>query len=134
MPHLVVLYTHNLEADADFTALSRRLADAMLALRAEDCRQVFPTGGTRVLCFPTAHFAVADGQRDYAFIYLNLRMARGRSDAVKKQAGDALSEAVKEELAPVFARRLLGLTLQIDEGQEVYDAKHSNIHPLFNKA
>ena len=35
---------------------------------------VFPTGGVRVLAYPAAHCAVADGERDYAFVYLNLRM------------------------------------------------------------
>ena len=133
MPHLVVLYTPNLDSETDLSALCRCLGDTMLAVRDEDGRQVFPTGGTRVLCFAATHFAIADGQRDYAFIYLNLRMGRGRSDAVKKRIGDALSDAVKESLAPLFSRRLIGVTLQIDEGQEVYDAKHSNIHPLFNK-
>ena len=29
--------------------------------------------------------------------------------------------------------RHIGVTLQIDEGQEVFDAKHSNLHPLFKK-
>ena len=134
MPHLVVLYTANLEQEADLTRLARRLADTMLAVRDEGGKQVFPTGGTRVLCYPAAHSAVADGQRDYAFMYLNLRMARGRSEAVRKMTGEALSAVVKDELAPVFARRHIGVTLQIDEGAEVFDAKHSNLHPLFNKA
>jgi len=134
MPHLVVLYTANLDRETDVTGLARRLADTMLSVRDESGNQVFPTGGTRVLCYPAAHAAVADGRRDYAFMYLNLRMARGRSDAVKKSAGDALSAAVKDALAPVLARRHVGVTLQIDEGAEVYDAKLGNLHPLFNKA
>ena len=76
---------------------------------------------------------MADGKRDYAFIYINVRMGRGRSDAVKKAAGDRLLERAKEHLAPLFARELLGLTLQIDESPgQVYDGKHSTIHPLFN--
>ncbi|MEY3474832.1 MAG: 5-carboxymethyl-2-hydroxymuconate Delta-isomerase, partial [Pseudomonadota bacterium] len=61
MPHLVVLYTPNLERDLDMTALCRALADAMLAVRDEDGKQVFPTGGTRVLAYPAAHCAVSDG-------------------------------------------------------------------------
>ena len=56
----------------------RRLADAMLAVRDERAAQVYPTGGVRVLAYPASHYAVADGQRDYAFVYLNLRMARGQ--------------------------------------------------------
>jgi 5-carboxymethyl-2-hydroxymuconate isomerase len=134
MPHLVILYTPNLETETDLTALCRRLADTLLAVRDERGEQVYPTGGVRVLAYPAAHYAVADGQRDYGFLYLNLRMGRGRSDAVKQRAGAALLEAAKTQLEPLFARRYVGLTLQIDEGQEVFDAKHSSIHPLFRKA
>ena len=131
MPHLVLLYTGNLDTETDMPGLCRRLADAMLTVRDETGSQVFPTGGVRVLAYPAAHWAVADGQRDYAFLYLNLRMGRGRSDAVKQMAGERLSAAAREQLAPLFERRLLGMTLQIDEGPEVFDSKHSTIHPLF---
>lgn len=133
MPHLVILYTPNLDTETDMTALCRRLADTMLDVKDEGGKQVFPTGGVRVLAYPAAHSAVADGQRDYAFAYLNLRMGRGRSETVKKQAGEALVASARAHFEPVFAKRLLGLTLQIDEGPEVFDAKHSTIHPLFAK-
>jgi 5-carboxymethyl-2-hydroxymuconate isomerase len=133
MPHLVVLYTANLETETDMQLLCRRLADAMLAVRDERAAQVYPTGGVRVLAYPASHYAVADGQRDYAFVYLNLRMARGRSEAVRRSAGEALLAVAKAHFEPLFARRHIGLTLQIDEGQEVFDAKHSTIHPLFAK-
>jgi 5-carboxymethyl-2-hydroxymuconate isomerase len=133
MPHVVIFYTGNLEAEADMTSLCRSLADAMLSVRDEGGKPVFPTGGVRVYAYPATHFAVADGKRDYAFVYLNLRMGRGRSAAVQKAAGDALMSAARQHLEPVFARRHLGLTLQIDEGPEVFDARHSNIHPLFKK-
>lgn len=134
MPHLVVLYTPNLEAEADMAALCRRLADAMLQLRDEAGRQVFPTGGTRVLAYPATHFAVADGQGDYAFVYLNLRMGAGRSDAVQTAAGDALLGCAREHLATLFERRLLGLTVQVDVNPgQVYDGKHSTLHPHFGR-
>lgn len=143
MPHLVILYTANLEPRTDMGALCRALADAMLGVRDEADRQVFPTGGTRVLAYPAAHFAVADGgtagraaggSGDYGFVYLNLRMGRGRSDATKNRAGHALLACVKAHFAPLIASDHLGLTLQIDEGPEVFDAKLSSLHPLFQKA
>lgn len=134
MPHLVILYTPNIEAETDVSALCRTLADTMLEQRDEAGKPVFPTGGTRVLAYPAAHYAVADGQADYAFVYLNLRMASGRSEAVKKKAGDALLAAVRTHFEPVFTQRHIGITLQIDEAPgQVYDGKHSNLHPLFNK-
>jgi len=131
MPHLVIMYTSNLEAEADMNALCRKLADAMLTVRDEDSKQVFPTGGVRVLAYPAPHFAVADGQRDYAFMYLNLRMGRGRSQAVKQRAGEILMSTAEAHFAPAFAHRYIGMTLQVDEGHEAFDAKHSTIHPLF---
>ena len=140
MPHLVILYTANLDGAADMGALCRELAATMLAQRDEAGAAVFPPGGVRVLAYPAAHSAVADGgaagraaggSGDYAFVYLNLRMARGRTEAVRRRAGEALSAVVRAFFAPLLAQRHLGVTLQIDEGQEVYDAKHSSLHPLF---
>jgi 5-carboxymethyl-2-hydroxymuconate isomerase len=134
MPHLVILYTPNLDAATDMTALCRTLADTMLAVKDEEGKQVFPTGGTRVLAYPAAHYAVADGKQNYAFVYLNLRMAAGRSDATKKRAGDALLAVASAHFDPLMKERLIGITLQIDEGPgQVYDGKHSNLHPLFQK-
>ena len=140
MPHLVILYTPNLETKTDMTVLCRALADTMLAQHDESGQPVFPTGGTRVLAYPAAHYAVADagtagraagGSGEYAFIYLNLRMGAGRSDAVKKRAGEALLVSARTHLAQVFARHHIGMTVQVDEGAQAYDGKHSTLHPLF---
>lgn len=143
MPHLVILYSGNLDARTDLRALCRRLADTMLEVRDEQGVPVFPTGGTRVLAFPAAHWAVADGGTagraaglgdDYAFVYLNLCMARGRSAAVQRWAGEMLETVLREHFAPLLATMPIGITLQIDEGPEVFDAKISSLHPLFRKA
>jgi len=134
MPHCVILYTPNLESKTDVSALCRKLADEMLVIRDEAGKQVFPTGGTRVLAYPAAHYAVADGKGDYGFLYINVRMGAGRSAAVQKNAGDRLLAVVKQHVAPMFEKELVGVTLQIDESPgQVYDAKHSTLHPLFNK-
>lgn len=142
MPHLVVLYTPNLDALTDMTQLCRSLADAMLSVRDESGAQVYPTGGTRVLAFAASHYAIADGgaagkaaggSGDYGFVYLNLRMARGRSEATQKAAGAAVSEAARAHFQELLKTQHLGITVQIDEGHEVFDAKHSSLHPLFKK-
>ncbi|NDG42016.1 MAG: 5-carboxymethyl-2-hydroxymuconate Delta-isomerase [Betaproteobacteria bacterium] len=145
MPHLVILYTGNLDAPvaqggSDIDALCRNLADAMLGVKDETGKQVFPTGGVRVLAYPAPHFAVADGgaagraagqAADYGFVYLNLRMGRGRSAALQQLAGQRLEAVAKAHFAPQLAHRPIGVTLQIDEGPEVFDAKSSSLHPLF---
>jgi 5-carboxymethyl-2-hydroxymuconate isomerase len=148
MPHLVIYYTSNLDAETDMMALCRTLANALLAVTDETGLAVFPKGGTRVLAYPAAHFAVSDGGAagreanthtgaasgdpgDYAFVYLNLRMGRGRSAATHQQVGETLLLVTKHHFQPLFAKRHIGITLQIDEGTEVFDGKVSNIHPLF---
>jgi 5-carboxymethyl-2-hydroxymuconate isomerase len=106
----------------------------------ETGKPVFPVGGVRVLAYPAAHAAVADGgaagraaggSGDYAFVYLNLRMARGRSAATHRLVGRALEATTKAHFAPQLAHSHIGITLQIDEGAEVFDAKNSSLHPLF---
>ena len=142
MPHLVILYSGNLDARTDMSALCRSLADSMLAQRDDAGRPVFPPGGTRVLAYPAAHFAVSDGggagratggDGDYGFAYLNLRMGRGRSEAVQQRVGEALTSVARAHFQPLLATMHLGVTLQIDVGAEVFDAKLSTLHPLFNK-
>lgn len=140
MPHLVILYTPNVEAEVDMGLLCRSLADAMLTVEDEQGRQVFPTGGVRVLAYPAAHYAVADGgaagraaggSGDYAFIYLHLRMGRGRSELVQRRAGKTLEDAAMRQLRSLLQARAVGVTLQVDVGTEVFDARNSSLHPLF---
>ena len=147
MPHLVILYTPNLDrtvndGGADMGMLCRALCDAMLAVRDETDKQVFPTGGTRVLAYSAAHSAVGDGGAagiaaglggDYAFVYMNLRMAKGRSALTHQRVGDALQAVVKAHFATQLATRPIGITVQVDEGHEVFDGKTSSLHPLFNR-
>jgi 5-carboxymethyl-2-hydroxymuconate isomerase len=133
MPHLVILYTGNLDTENDMTTLSRALVDTLLAQRDEAGAPVFPIGGTRVFAYPAAHFAVADGSGDFGFVYLNLRMGRGRSAAVHQRVGDALVATARAHFASLLAERHVGITLQIDVGAEVFDAKLGNLHPLFRK-
>ena len=145
MPHLVLLYTPQIEEALDWDQLCHQLADTMRAQRDEQAKAVFPMGGIRVLALPVRHFAVADGgaagvaanrhgahSGDYAFVYAQLRMGRGRSTAVHHQVGQALRAVLETFFAPLQQTRPVGVTLQIDEGQEVYDAKLSNLHPLFH--
>ncbi len=131
MPHLVIFYTLNIEAKIDMSELCRALVDTMLKQLDEAGKQVFPTGGTRVLAYPAPHYAVADGKADYGFVYLNLRIGAGRSDAIKNEAGRALIDCARALFDPVFKDNLIGLTLQVDEGAQVFDGKLGNLHPLF---
>ena len=127
MPHLTIEYTANLEAEASMGLLCNALAATLVALRHDDGAPLFPVAGTRVMAWPAPHFAVADGQPDRAFIYLNRLITPGRSAAMVQRAGEAVLASCKAHLAPVFAKHAVGLTLQIHEGAPVYEGKHNNL-------
>jgi len=131
MPHVTIQYTANLEPEANMGALCATLAEVILAQRDGDGQRLFPVGGTRVLAYPAATYAVGDGAPDRAFVYLNVRIAPGRAPERVKSTGEALIAAVRSHFEKPFASRPLGITLQIDEGAPVFDVKHSNLHPLF---
>ena len=125
MPHLKIEYTGNIEAETNMGALCKALARTLVELEDAQGRTVFPFDGTRVLAYPAPHHAVADGEHDKAFVYLNLRITPGRGAALLKHAGDALLAAATAHFAPLLARRPLRLTLHIDEGEPVYEGKLS---------
>ena len=131
MPHVTIQYTANLDPEARMGALCAALAETICAQRDAEGKRLFPVGGTRVLAYPAAAYAVADGAADRAFVYLNVRIAPGRPADRVAATGEALMAVVRSHFGALFASRPLGITLQIDEGAPVFDAKHSNLHPLF---
>ena len=131
MPHVTIQYTANLDPDARINALCATLAEVICAQRDDAGQRLYPIGGIRVLAYPSAAYAVADGAPDRAFCYVNVRIAPGRPREMVLATGDALGAAVKSHFAGIFESRPVGITVQIDEGAPVFDLKHSNQHPLF---
>jgi 5-carboxymethyl-2-hydroxymuconate isomerase len=135
MPHVVVQYSANLETGVDMPALCRDIATVLIEQKDETGGPLFPPGGTRVLAYPAQVYAVADGEGDYGFCYINIRVAAGRTRAALQKSGDAVLAKVQARFAECFEKKLAGVTIQIDESGpgQVYDAKHNNLHALFNK-
>lgn len=141
MPHLVLLYTPNLDTRLPIARLCQELADTLLAQLDEAGLPVFPPGGVRVFAVAAQHSAVADGgtagraaggDGDYGFLYLNLRMGAGRSAAVQQCCGDALLHCASAHVRPAQSTHHIGLTVQVDTAPgQVYEGKLSNLHPLF---
>jgi 5-carboxymethyl-2-hydroxymuconate isomerase len=133
MPHVVIQYSANLETGVDMPGLCRDIAAVLIAQKDEAGAPLFPPGGTRVLAYPAQVYAVADGNDDYGFCYINIRVAAGRTHASLTKSGDAVLAKVQARFAESFERDYFGVTIQIDEspGGQVYDAKHNNLHPLF---
>ena len=126
---------------ASYPRSGNTLLRTILSIRDEAGRQVFPEGGARVMVFPAANYAVGDGNGDYAFMYLNLRIVEGRSAAVVKETGDRLMDALRAHMAPVFDTSAIGITLNIEETPKVlrepvvlaYEGFHNNLRAIFGR-
>ncbi|WP_280154234.1 5-carboxymethyl-2-hydroxymuconate Delta-isomerase [Piscinibacter sp. XHJ-5] len=131
MPHLTLEYSANLEAD--FGALCQELAATLVAQRDERGAAVYPIGGVRVRALRCDDYCIADGAPDAGFVHGTLKIAAGRSDAVKRATGDALFDAMKRGFERQFAAHGLALSLAIQELDEGGTWKHNNLHQRFRK-
>lgn len=126
MPHLKIEYTANLDAHADVAALCKALSHTLVTLEDGAGKLVFPLYGTRVLAYPAAQYAVADGEQGRVFVYLNLRITPGRSPALVQAVGEAVLASAQAFLAPALTRLPVRVTLHIDEAPPSYEGKFAS--------
>jgi len=128
MPHLVVEYTANLKDEGEIPALLKKANRVLI-----DQGSVFPIGGIRSRAIEINDWCIADGEDDYAFVHVTLKIGAGREDAVKRRATDALFEMIKAHFADLFAKRYLALSMELVEFSEGGTYKHNNLHAKFRK-
>lgn len=126
MPHVIIEYTANVEADARIPELMRVLNDVLIGHA-----NVFPVGGIRTRALRLDQYRMADGAEDDAFVHVTFRIKAGRQKAVTGPICAAMFAAMRAHLVDVFARRYLGLTLELVE----FDARgfyvENNVHARF---
>jgi 5-carboxymethyl-2-hydroxymuconate isomerase len=127
MPHLTLEYSAGLADNESVALLCRKLARCLQDQRDGE-RGVYPVGGIRVRALRCETFCIADGVIEAAFLHANLKIAAGRSEAVKRATGDALFDIIKEHFADLFERQGLALSLEISEFSEAGTWKHNNLH------
>ena len=124
MPHLIVEYSANLEADLKPRALAEVLHAAALETG------VFPIGGCRTRLARRDVYVIGDGHADNRFIHVQARIGAGRSADVRQKAAEHIFSQLKVFTAEIFARAPLGLTLEIVEIDPVGSLKHNNLHEI----
>lgn len=109
MPHQIIEYSANLDAEIDIDELVRAMHETAVALDS------LPTGGIRTRAVRREHFLVADGHPDNSFINVTLRIAQGRTADQKREAGEALFAALTRFVERVYRRRPMALSFEIQE-------------------
>lgn len=122
MPHIIVEYSANLEADVS----PRALVDAIHKSALET--GVFPLGGLRTRAERRDVYSVADGDTDNAFVAIVARIGQGRDAETRRNVAQALMTTLEAETKDAFARRGLGLTVEVQEIDGVASLKTNNLH------
>ena len=122
MPHLIVEYSSNLEAQMDLDGLMTKLRDGAVA------SGVFALGGIRVRAQRRDRYLVADGQPGHGFVHVTARVGHGRDAVTRRAAAEALFEVLSSHMQPIFDRQGLGLSFEMVEIDPVTSLKKNNLH------
>ncbi len=123
MPHLTIEYSGNLDTKVDFARLCRTVHKTILGTG------LFELGAVRVRTIRSLDYAIADRMPENGFIDMSFRIGRGRTEAEKKATGEAIFEAVSDELSELFATPHFALSLEIREIDPELSWKKNAIHP-----
>ncbi|MGO4623259.1 5-carboxymethyl-2-hydroxymuconate Delta-isomerase [Ensifer sp. 2YAB10] len=123
MPHLTIEYSGNLDTKVDFARLCRTVHKTILGTG------LFELGAVRVRTIRNQDYAIADLMPENGFIDMSFRIGRGRTEAEKKATGEAIFEAVSDELSELFATPHFALSLEIREIDPELSWKKNAIHP-----
>ena len=122
MPHLIIEYSANIEAELELHSLMQKLYTAAVDTG------VFPAGGIRVRGARRDQYVIADDHPDNAFVHLFARIRHGRPLAIRRQAGEQLFGVLCEHLQALFDRIPLGISFDIQEIDPDTSWKKNNLH------
>lgn len=125
MPHFIAECTDNIREQADLSGLFSKVNDALAATG------IFPIGGIRSRAIWLDTWQMADGQHDYAFVHMTLKIGAGRSLESRQDVGDMLFTLIKAHFAALMASRYLALSFELDELHPTLNYKQNNVHALF---
>jgi len=120
MPHQIIEYSANLEADLDIDKLVQTMHETAVRIDA------LPIGGIRTRAARRDIYRVSDGHPDNTFVNVTLRIAP-RPPEIKQEVGERLFDALKQFVQPAFDKRPMALSLEIQEIDAEFRWKHSNI-------
>ena len=122
MPHFTIEYSANLDARVD-------MADVVEVVRKAAVETgIFPLGGIRVRAVRCEQYAIGDGNPDFAFLDMLLRLGEGRDLQTRKTAGEHIFRELSSYLDPVFAKGKLALSFDMQINDKETSWKRNNIH------
>jgi 5-carboxymethyl-2-hydroxymuconate isomerase len=122
MPHFTIEYSANLDGRVDMGKVVEVVRKAAVETG------IFPLGGIRVRAVKCEHFAIADGNPQFGFLDMVLRLGEGRDLATRKKAGEHIFKALSAHLDPLFAETKFALSFDMQINDKDTSWKRNNIH------
>ena len=122
MPHFTIEYSANLDNRVDMSKVVEVVRKAAVETG------IFPLGGIRVRAIGCEHYAIADGNPNFSFLDMVLRLGEGRDLAARQKAGEHVFKALSAHLDPVFAQTKFALSFDMQINDKDTSWKRNNIH------
>jgi 5-carboxymethyl-2-hydroxymuconate isomerase len=122
MPHFTIEYSANLDTRVDMGKLVELVRKAAVETG------VFPIGGIRVRAIRCEHYAIANGEANFGFLAMVLRLGEGRDLATRKAAGEHIFKVLSSYLEPVFSSSKFALSFDMQINDKETSWKRNNIH------
>lgn len=110
MPHLTLEYTDNVSFDVQ--SLLARLHAELVATGAVNLK------GIKSRAIRQTEYRIADGNKGYAFVHVNLLIREGRPLEVQQDAAQRVLAVLKETFGYRFENGYLSLSVDIKEMRE----------------
>ena len=124
MPHFTIEYSANIEASVDIDAVCELVRKAAVETG------IFPLGGIRVRAIRCEHYAIADGNPQFGFLDMVLRLGEGRDLTTRQKAGEHIFRVLSDHLDPVFAASKFALSFDMQINDKETSWKRNNIHDV----
>ncbi len=122
MPHLIIEYSANLLSDINLDDMLAGLHETVLTTG------VFPLGGIRLRAYPSQNYQIADGHKDNTFIHVHMRIGYGRDEETLINVSKSIFEFLSDYLEPIFQKRPIGLSVELNEIVPETSFKKNNLH------
>ena len=128
MAHLILEYSANLDENLHIQALFENLIETAVATT------LFPLAGIRCRAHRSEQYRIADGNPDFGFVHLHVRIGRGRSEEEKHSAAKALFDCLTDHLQKLYEQQGLAISFEMTELPESLKYNQNNLRNYLAKA
>jgi len=119
MPHLTLEYSDNIEFDIQ--PLLARLHDELVATGAVNLK------GLKSRAVRHTNYRIADGDKSYAFVHLNILIREGRPLATQQEVAQRAMKVLEDTFGHYFEQGYISLSVDVKEMKQGIALTNHNI-------